>query len=768
MKNKLYYHICFTALLFNVLCNWAYGASIKGKVIDSTGRPLSNIQIEIRNGLFSNFNYPIGITSASGEFIFDNIPPESYRLYAFDYFKGIYYQPPREEAYGILFDLRKYQDEIHDIGDIEMALGGCIEGRVKNSSEERLNNIIIIAEPVDTTKNIYYSRERICFCKKDGSFSICGLEPGSYRVKVRGAMEMGYTDIDSNADIITLAPGEIKAGIEYELQIGGIISGMVMTVDGDPLRDIYIQWEKLDLQNPQSSLVKSDSNGIYSIGGLEAGFYTIQTKIEQSPPGSIHHAPQIFINSSYHTPVNVSPGIETSGINIILYKGGIISGNVLYDHKEESPYEGLLVVAEKVPDRLLYWSAPLAKSGEYKIYGLDEGTYIFYLETLKSSYFNYGEDSKTYFAQYYNNTFIRDAATVVSVHPGDEKQGIDFIYQQGLSLAGKVYDDKTGEPVTVFFGYVSFYSEDKKVIKSVRLHLPLNPTDGFCIEGIPPGKYYLLFHDDYNIYEDAYYNVTGKEKTLENATLVDLESGHDTLVLDIFLASKKGSISGRIIREIDQAPIAHIPVMLKKIYDRSGTNLAFNPIETTDENGYYCFDGLGKGDYFLLTIDREYIYTNELYADIHLDNDDFLEIYMMPHLVPDIMIPEMAHIITISPSEHKKEINFSLLVGSLYSGPKPLVFLTDQFSAPEILSSPDKQIKAGNTYEYQVVAIDEDPDDILTYHLELSPDDMVIDQESGLIRWSPDTVDRGVEIVKIVVYDSHNMMASQAYSLSVL
>ncbi|MGA1869298.1 MAG: hypothetical protein ACMUJM_12230 [bacterium] len=772
IRNIFHSYYIFTIILFFImLSSSVYGASLNGKVVDSLGQPLSHIQIEIKKLYGSDLNFPVTITSSEGEFLFDEIPPSIYRLYAFDYLNGLYYQPPIEGEYGFVCDLTDYDDERKNIGQIILIRGGCIQGRVTNSLQEGLDNILIIAKPIDDPENPSFSREKMCFSKKDGSFRICGLEPKSYRLKMRGATEMGYADINFNADIVTLAPGEMREGMNYELNIGGMINGIISDVEGNPLPHIYIQWEKLDLNNPQSGLVESNMSGEYAIYGLDEGIYMVETKIEHSVLRSLNHSPAMYINNAYHSPVEVKQGTETPGIDIVLYRGGIISGKVFYYPEEESPYVGLIVVAEKVTDSRVYRSAPLDRNGEYTIYGLDEGTYWVYIETLKSSYFNYGHDSKTYFAQFYKDTFVRDEATLMSIQLEEEKRGIDFVYQRGVSIEGILYNNKTGTPLDSFFGDVKFYSEDHKEIKSVRLYLTTNLTDGFYIEGIPPGKYYLLFHDDYNIYEDAYYNETGKETTLENATLIDLESDMNTLPLNVFLGSIKGCISGRVVREIDQEPITNLPIMIKKIYDRSGINrVGASSIVLTDDNGDYCFEGLDVGDYFIITMDRNYIYTNELYSDNPLDYDEFIEISMMHPLVPAIMVPEKATIIHLAASEDKKGINIALSVGNSYRGPKLgyLGLVLDQFIAPEIISTPDETIPAGDMYKYQVIAIDEDPDDSLRYNLERAPENMVIDEISGLITWDTDTSDKGVEIIKIVVYDSHNMMASQAYALTVL
>ena len=56
--------------------------------------------------------------------------------------------------------------------------------------------------------------------------------------------------------------------------------------------------------------------------------------------------------------------------------------------------------------------------------------------------------------------------------------------------------------------------------------------------------------------------------------------------------------------------------------------------------------------------------------------------------------------------------------------------------APVIQSSPPLSAKLGDTYNYQVEAIDDNDAD-LTYSLLLAPEGMTIDSSTGLITWTP-------------------------------
>ncbi len=71
---------------------------------------------------------------------------------------------------------------------------------------------------------------------------------------------------------------------------------------------------------------------------------------------------------------------------------------------------------------------------------------------------------------------------------------------------------------------------------------------------------------------------------------------------------------------------------------------------------------------------------------------------------------------------------------------------------PIIQSSPPQNAKLGDTYSYQVEAIDDNDAD-LTYSLLLAPEGMTINSSTGLITWTPTEDQLGENDVSIKVSD---------------
>ncbi len=84
---------------------------------------------------------------------------------------------------------------------------------------------------------------------------------------------------------------------------------------------------------------------------------------------------------------------------------------------------------------------------------------------------------------------------------------------------------------------------------------------------------------------------------------------------------------------------------------------------------------------------------------------------------------------------------------------------------PAITSAPGTAADVGGNYVYNVIAVDPDVGDILTYALQLSPETMVINPATGVINWTPDA--SGQYDVDVLVTDSTGLTARQIYLLTV-
>jgi hypothetical protein len=86
---------------------------------------------------------------------------------------------------------------------------------------------------------------------------------------------------------------------------------------------------------------------------------------------------------------------------------------------------------------------------------------------------------------------------------------------------------------------------------------------------------------------------------------------------------------------------------------------------------------------------------------------------------------------------------------------------------PQITSQPDTLTYVDSLYQYQVVASDPNPGDILEYSLPISPTFMNINPNTGFISGTPQFSDSGRHTVRVVVTDQLGASALQNYQLRV-
>ena len=96
-----------------------------------------------------------------------------------------------------------------------------------------------------------------------------------------------------------------------------------------------------------------------------------------------------------------------------------------------------------------------------------------------------------------------------------------------------------------------------------------------------------------------------------------------------------------------------------------------------------------------------------------------------------------------------------------------LVVLAQINPPPAFVSTPNPEAIIDKPYEYQAEAADPDGD-TLTYSLNVGPEEMTIDPETGLVTWSLTANDRGTHTVLIKVEDGRGGFAEQEYTVSVI
>jgi RHS repeat-associated protein len=102
----------------------------------------------------------------------------------------------------------------------------------------------------------------------------------------------------------------------------------------------------------------------------------------------------------------------------------------------------------------------------------------------------------------------------------------------------------------------------------------------------------------------------------------------------------------------------------------------------------------------------------------------------------------------------------------LYVGQEYTLKVNGVNTPPTIQSSPNTNAGVNSPYKYQIKAIDSEGDAI-QYTLGRRPTGMVVDNNTGLITWTPNATQVGTQIIDILVTDTQGAVTTQTYNLVV-
>jgi protocatechuate 3,4-dioxygenase beta subunit len=419
---------------FNLLVNYS---TIQGKVENVSGEGLYDTYVfprPIGHGWYPtsaycglNGNYYIGRVRSDG------VGGRSYSLLASNPgFVGYYYSQALSsyDATPLVLTPGVNQSDI----DFVLHSGATISGRVVNALDEPITSGSITADRLDEPRDSYYRS-----LNSNGEYRLGELPFGSYRIYcyASGYVTEYWNDHfeRSNADLITLATGEAREDIDFQLVRGGTLAGTVRDASGAAYPDITVY---ALMKNDSSGIVPSDytSTGSYLIESLRAGQYYIFAKKSGVP--AIFHPSDFSINSA--SLVDLAAGESKTGLDItipsVTFDDGSIAGTMY--RSDGLPYKSVNVRVYGV-DGTSYSTSTNANStsGQYSRTGLFPGSYVVSLVE---------EDRPPY---YLGGTYVQNLATRIVVNPGMDVTGIDITapIPDSDGAIGGIVMDETGTPL---------------------------------------------------------------------------------------------------------------------------------------------------------------------------------------------------------------------------------------------------------------------------------------------------------------------------------
>jgi immune inhibitor A len=442
----------------------------------------------------------------------------------------------------------------------------------------------------------------------DGTYTVTGLQPGSYRVRASGpycpapssppcidyASEYYDDTYDWNATtLVPVSSGATTTGIDFALGEAGRISGVVTDDLGTPIAGASV-WASRDACCGYGGAT-TGPDGTYTVTGLPPGNYRVQASgpyctVGPTSPPCIDYASEYYddtYDSNAATLVPVSSGATTPGIDFALAEAGRMSGTVT--NELGTPIAGANVSAEG--DACCgYGSAMTGPDGSYTVTGLLPGNY----RVRASGSYCPAPSSPPcidYASEYYDDTYDWNAATLVSVAAATTTTGIDFALAEAGRISGVVTDD-LGTPIA---GASVWASSDA----CCGYGGATTAADGtYVITSLSPGSYRVRATPPYCPpgvssppcvgYASQYFDGTPDGTA---ATLVPVTAGSTTPAID-FSLPLEGRIEGTVTDAAGN-PLSGL----------AGAFLGGNLVSVTSlQDGDYSLGGLDTGDYVVAVI----------------------------------------------------------------------------------------------------------------------------------------------------------------------
>ncbi len=264
----------------------------------------------------------------------------------------------------------------------------------------------------------------------EGDYTVDGLSPGMYFVltDTDDHLDELYDNIPCPKGACSITSGtpvqvteDASTTVDFELTNGGRVLGIVTDAgSGLPLRSEFVR--VFDALGDSVGLDLTDSAGHYLVGGLPTGTYYALVDADD-------HLDELYDNVpcplevcgvTSGTPIAVTLGSDTSGINFVLDTGGRIVGHVS-EQLTGLPLDFAFVdlynaLGERVGLDLT------DSSGAYLVGGLPSGTYFAATDTLGD-----------YFDELYDDIPCPDqscdptSGTPIPVDQTADTTGIDFV-----------------------------------------------------------------------------------------------------------------------------------------------------------------------------------------------------------------------------------------------------------------------------------------------------------------------------------------------------
>jgi len=445
---------------------------------------------------------------------------------------------------------------------------------------------------------------------KDGKFAFQNLAAGTYRLAFASngyvRQEYGQRVLNGVGTPVALTAGQAIRGLVVQLTPTGTVSGRVQDNDGNPLPHVAVGLVRSGYNEDGRKILRSfgtaftNDLGEYRIYFVTPGRYDVMAGTipglqgEELFSGTGDAIRQAFNTAFFPTPVDVQPGTERRGADLVLQKQSRwrIRGRVVDSSSGKAP--------EKVSVRLVYRNAatgvdnwgespnPYYQNGAFEFRNVVPGSY-----TLSAFFEESGQPQRDDRIRIY-----RVGSAPLDVY--SDMDGVVVTLNPTSSISGRVLGPD-GQPAPLWFWNISTGGPPQGAQLRPAGERPapvlgpqfsgLQPDGTFRVFNLTPGEYLLSMDwlSDQYIKEARFGGIDVLKQPLHF-------TGSENGVLEIAVSPNMGAIEGRVVNERLEA-VSAAQVALVPNQNRERVKL-FRGV-TTDANGRFSISKIAPGDYKL-------------------------------------------------------------------------------------------------------------------------------------------------------------------------
>lgn len=489
-----------------------------------------------------------------------------------------------------------------ETGDINFALDysggqGAISGQVSGVDGIPLIDCYITA--YDESYNVI----NYGFTDENGLYAVNGLPSGEYKLFIHywgseNYVSEWYDNAQSfeTATLITVIEPNTTENINFTLDFGGAIEGIVFDASGEPVGVYECYVIAYDSENNWIGEVSTEENGNFTIPKLKTGVYRL--RLIYSGQGNCldgwYEGADDFDNA---TPIAVTAPETTGDVYVTLKAGGVIEGRVFDSTGEPvGAYDCEINVYDSEKNWISY--ASTEENGNFAIPKLKTGIY-------RLNLYYWGQENCL--DGWYDGAEDFDSATPISITAPGTIENVHITFQAGGAISGKVFDSD-GQPLSLNgWCNVTAYDEHQH---QVGTWASVGDNGSYTILRLPTGRYRI--YAEYS----GHTPIVGREPVsewydgeykFEDAKFVEVTAPETTENID-FSLKRGGYIQGRVYGPGGQ------------ILSYSGEVYAYNlqgdlvGYQSVLNDGQYFITGLSSQDYKLRFVYYgEEDYENEWY-----------------------------------------------------------------------------------------------------------------------------------------------------------